>query len=113
MGNVKFLSDWSHEQDGEIRPGEPLTIEYAGERLARCRARRYGQDTWGIAAYLRFHPSGAEQQGQVAPTPLTVQVPVGATQIEVWFHNTDSTGCSTWDSRYGQNYWFDVTRTSS
>jgi hypothetical protein len=27
----------------------------------------------------------------------------------VWFNNTDNTGCVLWDSRYGQNYWLDVT----
>jgi hypothetical protein len=105
---LKFLPDWSHQQDGYIRPGEPLSIEYASERLPRCRARRYGQDAWSIVAYMRFHPGGEEVQGQVVPGSLTVDVPPGATRIELWFSNTDHTGCAAWDSRYGQNYWFDV-----
>lgn len=111
MGSLKFLPDWSHQQDGDIRPGESLTIEYSSGR-ARCRSSRYGRDAWSVVAYMRFHPGGEEQQVQVAPTSETVQVPIDATQIELWFHNTDAAGCVAWDSRYGQNYWFDVTSTA-
>jgi hypothetical protein len=111
MGTLKFLSDWSHQQDGDIRPGAPLSIEYSNGRV-RCDARRYGQDAWSVVAYMRFHPSGEEKQGRVAPGSLTVQVPSDATRIELWFHNTDHTGCVAWDSQYGQNYWFDVTPAS-
>ncbi len=118
MGSVKFLSDWSYEQNGDIHPGESLSIEYASERLPRCRASRYGQDAWNITAGMRFHPNGQEQNGAVTAreqsgaviaTSLTVEVPTDATKIELWFKNTDNTGCVSWDSRYGQNYWFNVT----
>ena len=109
VGNLKFRSDWSHEQDGYIRPGEPLSIEYAIERLPQCRASRYGQDAWNLVATTRFHPGGEEQQGSVAKRFLTVDVPVGTKRIEMWFNNTDHVGCVAWDSRFGQNYWFDVT----
>lgn len=109
VGSVRFLSDWSHEQNGDIRPGEPLVIEYAIDRLPRCRASRYGQDAWNIAASMRFHPNGQEHNDAVKSGSLKMDVPIDATKIELWFHNTDHTGCSTWDSRYGQNYWLDVT----
>ena len=106
---MKFLPDWSSEQNGDIRPGESLSIEYASERLPRCRASRYGQDAWSITAGMRFHPNGQEQNGAVVAASLTVKVPTDATKIELWFKNTDTTGCVAWDSRYGQNYWFDIT----
>jgi hypothetical protein len=117
VGSLKFLSDWSHEQYGDISPGESLSIEYASERLRSCRASRYGQDAWGITAGMRFHPNGGEvsgavtareQSGAVVAALLTVEAPIDATRIELWFKNTDNTGCVAWDSRYGQNYWFDV-----
>lgn len=120
VGSVKFLSDWSYEQNGDIHPGESLSIEYASERLPRCRASRYGQDAWSITAGMRFHPNGQEQSGAVTAreqtgvvvaASLTVEVPTDATKVELWFKNTDNTGCVAWDSRYGQNYWFDVTPT--
>lgn len=110
MVTVRFLADWSQQQDGDIRAGEPLQIGYDPQRLPRCRASRYGQPAWSIAAYLRFHPGGQEQSGRVVPEsqPWEVTVPSDATKIEIWFHNTDHTGCSTWDSCYGQNYWLTV-----
>jgi Family of unknown function (DUF6209) len=108
MATIRFLSDWSQEQDGDIRAGEPLQIQYDADRLPVCRSSRYGQPAWSIVAFLRFHPGGHEQSGSVASGPLTVNVPDDATNIEVWFLNSDQTGCIAWDSRYGQNYWFDV-----
>jgi hypothetical protein len=118
MGSLRFLSDWSYEKNGDIRPGESLSIEYASERLPRCRNRRYGSDAWNIMTHIRFHPNEQEQSGDVTtreeksgrmvPKSLTVEVPVDATKIELWFRNTDDGGCVEWDSRYGQNYWFDV-----
>jgi hypothetical protein len=105
---MRFLSDWSHEQDGDIRAGEPLSIEYAKARLPRCRSTYYGMDNWSIVAYMRFHPDGEERSARVE-YGLTVEVPIDATKIELWFKNADPTGCVAWDSRYGQNYWFDVT----
>lgn len=108
MPIVRFLPDWSQEQVGDIRAGEPLQIEYDPARLPVCRAHRYGQPAWGLAAYIRFHPGGQEQSGGLVPGPLEVSVPDGATQVELWFNNTDHTGCVAWDSRYGQNYWLDT-----
>lgn len=60
-------------------------------------------------AGMRFHPTGDEKDGLVNSGLLTVDVPNDATRIELWFKNTDQTGCVGWDSRYGHNYWFDIT----
>ncbi|MGH8904544.1 MAG: DUF6209 family protein [Egibacteraceae bacterium] len=110
MATLRFLSGWSQEQTGDIRAGEPLRIEYDHGRLPNCRAERYGQPAWSIAAYLRFHPGGQEQSGSLMHEPLEVHVPNDATRVEIWFSNTDQTGCVAWDSRYGQNYWLDTVR---
>ena len=111
MATVRFLSNWSQHQIGNIQAGELLQIEYDPQRLPRCRSSRYGQPAWSIAAYLRFHPGGQEQSGLVVPgsQPWEITVPNDAKKIEMWFDNTDESGCITWDSRYGQNYWFEVT----
>jgi hypothetical protein len=110
MATVRFLSDWSHQQDGAIRPGESLRLEYDTARLCECRAKRYGQDAWNISANFRFHPDGQDQSGDLSSGSLDINVPANTTQIELWFYNSDHTGCSAWDSRYGQNYWLDVAR---
>lgn len=108
MTTVHYQSDWTTSQSGPIHAGEPLEISYAAERLPSCRASYRGQDAWNIAAYVRFHPGGELVSGAVAKKPLVVDVPDDATRIELWFNNTDNTGCSVWDSRYCQNYWLDV-----
>lgn len=40
---------------------------------------------------------------------VTVKIPIHAKRIELWFYNCNRGGRPDWDSRYGQNYWFDVT----
>jgi hypothetical protein len=48
------------------------------------------------------------------PKPFEVVVPKDSTQVELWFRSwlevTEASGyyVEVWDSRYGQNYWFDV-----
>ena len=60
VATVRFLSDWSQQQVGDIRAGEPLRIDYDPQRLPHCRSYRYGQPSWSIIVYLRFHPGGQE-----------------------------------------------------
>jgi hypothetical protein len=110
MTTVRFLSDWTHQQSGDIRPGESLRIEYDVARLPEHRAERYGRKAWSITANLRFQPGGQVQAGDVSSEPFEVNVPANASWIELWFHNTDHTGGSAWDSRYCQNYWLEVAR---
>jgi hypothetical protein len=108
MATLRFLSDWTLQSDGDLRGGEPLRIEYDPSRLPSCRASYRGQDAWSIAGYVRFHPgTGVESVGLKAGS-AEVDVPAGAKSVELWFNNTDNTGCVAWDSRYGQNYWLDV-----
>jgi hypothetical protein len=108
MATVRFLSNWTHQQSGDIRPGESLRIEYDVSRLPDHRAERYGRKAWTISANVRFNPGGQVEAGDVSSEAFEVNVPAGTRQIEVWFHNTDHTGGSAWDSRYGQNYRLDV-----
>ena len=110
VATVHFLSDWSQQQVGDIRAGEPLLIDYDPQRLPHCRSYRHGQPSWSVVVYLRFHPGGQTESGRVAPGPelFKVTVPGDARKIEIWFNNTDQSGCSSWDSQYGQNYWLDT-----
>jgi len=110
MATVSFLSNWTQQQSGDIRPGESLRIEYDVARLPEHRAERYGQKAWSISVNLRFHPGGQAQAGDVSSGTFELNVPADTSRIELWFHNTDHTGGSAWDSRYGQNYWLDVAR---
>ena len=108
MTTVRFLPQWQHEQDGDLRPGGTLRVEYDVGRLNCCRSERYGQAAWSIAAYVRFHPDEKVQSAAVSTGPAEFTIPANTTRVEMWFHNTDQTGCTAWDSRYGLNYSFDV-----
>ena len=108
VATLRFLSDWALQRDGELRGGEPLRIEYEPSRLAVCRASYRGQDAWSIAGYVRFHPSMQLESVALKSGSAEVDVPQGAKRVELWFKNTDNTGCVAWDSCYGQNYWLDV-----
>ena len=123
---LRFLSDWQELVHGSINRGEPLSIEYDPARLPQCRQNWRGAEVWDIEAFVRFHPRGEIVRGGVLkpvreppefgmvvglePAPLQVPVPSDATQIELWFHNfyQTSSRCDAWDSRFGQNYWFEV-----
>lgn len=109
MATLRFLSDWSLQRTGDVRPGEPLHIEYDIARLPGCRSSYRGQDAWSIAGYARFHPGMELESVALKSGAGEVDVPAAASRVELWFNNTDNTGCVAWDSQFGQNYWVDVT----
>jgi hypothetical protein len=111
-------------RSGLIRPGARLAIAYDPTRLANAAAGAHLADE--ILAHVRFHPGGQVASGPVAqraasdppsptgaPRPVSYALPVpdDATQVEVWFERRGDAGADAWDSRYGQNFWFDVDRT--
>jgi Family of unknown function (DUF6209) len=120
---LQFLPDWLQVRRGEILRGDSLAIEFAPERLTGCRQNSRGAEVWDIEALVRFHPRGELVHGDLveptrtdgivtalSPKRLEIKVPSDTTQIEMWFHNFVETGgrCDAWDSRFGENYWFDV-----
>lgn len=104
MAKLRFLSDWAHEQDGDIRCGEELVIEYDAARLPATRSKRKAR----VSANIVFHPSRQVLTASVDPEPAAVRVPPGVTTIELWFDRTDSSGAVAYDSHFGQNYWLPV-----
>ena len=122
---VRFLAGWTETLEGEVRPGGVLVIDYDPSRLPDCHTTWRGADVWSITAFARFHPGGATAQGPLLeeisdgglvhghrPKPLELRVPEDAERVELWFYSSYqlSSACEAWDSRYGQNYWFDVAR---
>jgi len=121
---VQFLPDWLQTRQGEILRGSNFGIEFAPERLTGCRRNWRGAEVWDIEALVKFHPRGELVHGglmeqirtggvvtALAPKRLDLTVPSDTTQIEMWFHNfifiENGARCDAWDSRYGENYWFD------
>lgn len=121
--------EW-HKQQGEeltgtLEQSSTLQIIYDPARLPFIRLTRNGLPAWGIDATVRFHPgvetyaagvvknlaesgSGPRIPVDPVPAPMNVMVPPDAMAVEMWFANTDIYGATSWDSRYGQNYWFQV-----
>ena len=105
---------------GRIRPGGRLVVEYDPARLSQgVNAPTSSTD---ILCHVRFQPIGQTHSESVlehagplvgaieSPRPalLEVPVPVGTTEVELWFERRGPAGISAWDNRYGHNYTFDV-----
>ena len=120
---LQFLPGWCTVQKGDIRRGGELLVEYDPARLPRCRLNWHGAEVWDIEACIKFHPGGQLYSGsvlekirkdgmvvQLVPRAYEVLVPSDATEVELWFRNffDVSSACEAWDSRYGQNYRYEV-----
>jgi hypothetical protein len=124
---IRFFENWQQQQKGALERGGRLTLVYDKARLPRCFANVHGAEFGDTVATIRFHPRGDTVSGSVlapmragenppgpvvghVPSPLVCPVPDDATKAEIWFHNfyQTSSRCDAWDSRFGENYWFDV-----
>jgi hypothetical protein len=121
QADVWFAANGAPTQTTNIIQGGQLTVHYAIERLAACRATHNGYPAWDELAHARFLPGGETAQASVRvfdtqygtpigpghSLPTTFAVPAGATSVELWFENF-GIGCQAWDSQSGANYRFEV-----
>lgn len=125
---LQFLPSWETIQRGEVRQGGKLVIEYDAERLAQARTWFRGALFGELNVIVKFHPTGQIYTGSciekvrtdghgghgmtigLEPKAFEVSVPLDSSHVEIWFHALYQTTSyyETWDSRYGQNYWFPV-----
>ena len=109
---LHFRADWT--QDGNPRRGADFLVDYDLLRLPQCRAQYNGYQTWEITAHARFSDGSTQDAAVTQGVGLNgrdaaaarFHAPAGASSAELWFENTDRTGCHAWDSSYGQNYRF-------
>jgi len=100
------------EIDGTPRAGDDVMIDYELARLPSCRQDYNGYQTWDVVAHWRFDGgpvsdgsvTAVQGTGERTAAPLLVHAPDGARDLELWFENTDRTGCEAWDSDYGRNF---------
>jgi hypothetical protein len=125
---IRFLPDWRIIQEGDIRSGGKLIIDYDTGRLPNYRRQRREAVFWQVQIFVKFHPGGQLEVGSplepmrsgdhgpvigYRPKPYALLVPPDALRIELWFYTSDREiggDSEAWDSQYGQNYWFDVAR---
>ena len=113
---LRFKADGSQTADAPLKQGGLAKIVYAAERLPACRHSVGGLRAWNLYAGWRFLPGG--QTGSAAlmadnPSDSNVKeplvpIPQGATSLELWFSNSDSSGCMAWDSNNSKNHVFAV-----
>lgn len=129
--HLQFLTGWQTVQQGDITQGGKLVIDYDPQRLPNLRKEWNGVVIWKIEVFVRFHPGDQLFRKPVMkihdvdvvrginrgywPEPVELDVPKEATQVELWFRSwLDVSGYQeAWDSRNGQNYWFDVVQVSA
>lgn len=103
---------------GRLRPGGLLRIEYDPRRLVN------DSQPYDVVSHVRFEPSG-ETQSTVLQLPVSavqaatgrprlaayeITIPEDASLAELWFERRTPTSSDGWDSRYGRNYRFTITR---
>ena len=103
--------------EGELGVGGAFKIEYNGDRLPG-RPTMYGQPAWKIYAEFKFSDDGDvhEEQldgGQDAEIlTKTITVPFEAKKLVIWFKHWSYYGGIKYDSDYGKNYHFAITKPS-
>jgi hypothetical protein len=118
--SVAFGAGWTTVQNYPVRAGTWMTVDYALARLPQCMgSTEDGVPTWGTSAFARFSPGGeiAESPFQLGgpstpPADYVFQfgVPAEATGVELWFVTQGQACPTSYDSDYGRNYRFAVTR---
>lgn len=110
---MHFDSAWNEWVEGQLYAGRTIEISYDIERLP-CRATRYGRPAWSIIVHYRVDGGAAASQviyGHEAypgANVRTIDLPVGARALELWFESSSASGCHAWDSDYGRNYRYTV-----
>ncbi|MFP2905075.1 DUF6209 family protein [Pyxidicoccus sp. 3LFB2] len=101
---LTFGPNWSVALSGQPLVGAPLRIVYDVSRLPHCRGPQ-----WAITGFAMTN-HGAVQSFPVANASTvgnpaeTLFHPTTGGELELWFQETDSNGCSSWDSNAGWNF---------
>ncbi len=103
-----FAADYSERREGVLAPGGEVSIAYEPARLPTCRNWRNGHALWDITAHVQFEPGGERRDVSVRDAAAIMAVPPTARGVTLWFENTSTSGCQTWDSNLGENYHFDA-----
>jgi hypothetical protein len=107
---------WDDRVDGTPTAGAELLVDYDVRRLAQCRQDYNGLPSWDVTVGYRFDDGAAASaslttiapDGQRVAAPARLAPPLGARSVTLWFENSDRTGCTAWDSRFGANYAFSL-----
>ncbi len=105
-----FDGTFGYHGEGTVAPGAVGTISYDTSRLPNCRATQDSVAAWAIAAYVSVDGGAAIEipfPSQNGVVTAAFEIP-WASDLAFWFHASDDSGCSEWDSDYGQNFHFAI-----
>jgi hypothetical protein len=119
---LTFSSTWTTSQSGDLRGGKTFRVNYDIARLRKevRRALNVPENVGPVDFYIGAHISfdGATPVevpvdfGGIAAFLPVVEIPADASGAEIWFRGWGRFGSNNtavvFDSRYGENYDFDV-----
>lgn len=114
---ISFAGDWSERLNGDLLAGSAVRISYNLDRLPDCRGSSGGSEVWGATGYASF--DGAEPitfavsqlvGGRVKASTASLEIPAGASSVDLWFASNNRWGCIAYDSNQGANYHFEISR---
>jgi hypothetical protein len=113
---LHFAADGTDRLDGTLEANRPVVVDYDLARLSQCRNQYAGGDAWSIGVYYRIDGGPVATQAVTrldenrhnVKVPVSIDLPLGGQDLELWFHAGDRTGCSEYDSRSGANYHYAI-----
>ena len=109
---LSFNADWTVTSSMPPMSGGKAVVHYDIARLPHCRAWYMGYPAWDIVASWATDGGTAHAQpvtqivnGQRVGADIVIDVPPGH-DLALWFHASDESDCSEWDSDYGRNFHF-------
>jgi hypothetical protein len=121
---ITFTKDFRQLVHGNLEPGKAVMIVYDAERLPNERSTDGGQKAWAIQAFYKFTEEGevhttdlwsetgeiltkvSDELGEGTMMLCSIDLPVDADHLTLWFLNTGKSGAHFWDSNFGRNYIF-------
>ncbi|MDI6104287.1 DUF6209 family protein [Actinoplanes sp. NEAU-A12] len=99
-----------------LEANKPVLVDFAADRLPRCRSQYAGGDAWSIGVEYRVDGGPVQRQPvtrldenrRQAKALAALNLPLGARDLELWFVAGDRTGCVEYDSRFGANYRYTI-----
>lgn len=120
LTTLEFDADWNETATGALVAGQTIAIEYDLARVTECRGQTNGSEVWGVGGYASF--DGGEPvlfavsriaDGVVVPVTAELDIPAGATGVELWFETSNRWGCHAYDSNENANYEFAIEQGAS
>ena len=117
---LALTSDFKSTFTGTAKAGSPISVDYALDRLPKCRGNASGGPGWNIYGYYSenggsaksFEVTALSADGKDRVAKTASFTPSQGGDVAVWFQSTSVFGCTEYDSQYGQNFHLDVSGAS-